>query len=615
MNNILGPAIGHTTSTSSKIWIYRKVGGPLFVKVSARGESDRVQEFKFISAEIPAAIAEFTDLNADTKYSYEIFTDRELSIALPIPDLESRDLYFWTMPKTAMDIYRYDFLVLSCHNPVEAEKSSAYRGRAFGVWEKLPKILKETVGGSKEPNPRVLFAILGGDQIYGDYIQDKVLNTNDAKARIDLYIGEYVRFWSNPSYRKILASTPSYLMWDDHDITDGWGSRDDSYISGKKEFLPEWRELFNAGATTFSAMQASRNPKPLSEAAFDCAFRVGSMGFFLADLRSNRNAKKGELWLDAQFENFRTWVEQNRQDLEVLFFVSPVVFAHGAPEIEEGVLKHWHHVVELFSRAQRAQLKWGKLKWVPFCFLVGVLAVCAVWFLNEMFWTLVATILLVFAFIKGLGKTQKVTLDRFVEALKKYSWARKFIRFIIRAAGVFIPPAVVDGFLGTVGDLRDDVEDAWAAPINAKHAESLLDHLFSLQNDPNPDKRVHAVILSGDIHSAGYSNIYSANAAHSARPVIPHIVASPVAYPPFPWIGEALYRKFTTGSVTVGSSGRYTAQIAHHFTERNVVVCSLRKPQGGTPALKAKFYVEGFSEPQTAVFDLEKSSHLERIQW
>ena len=60
----------------------------------------------------------------------------------------------------------------------------------------------------------------------------------------------------------------------------------------------------------------------------------------------------------------------------------------------------------------------------------------------------------------------------------------------------------------------------------------MLDFLFELQNPPNPAEALNVVILSGDIHTPGYSTIYSAEPNHQAKAVIPHIVASPVAYTP-----------------------------------------------------------------------------------
>ncbi|GFE66984.1 alkaline phosphatase D family protein [Litoreibacter roseus] len=91
--------------------------------------------------------------------------------------------------------------------------------------------------------------LLCGDQVYADPIWDRVpyfkkygLNgRNSGKKmsahRIDpaekeafiaqleaFYEDLYIGCWTRPSIAKVLASVPSVMMWDDHDIFDGWGS-------------------------------------------------------------------------------------------------------------------------------------------------------------------------------------------------------------------------------------------------------------------------------------------------------------------------------------------------------------------------------------------------------
>src|SRR3546814_20346878 len=41
------------------------------------------------------------------------------------------------------------------------------------------------------------------------------------------YFDLYVSRWSQQAVRPTLASIPSIMMWDDHDLIDGWGSYPD----------------------------------------------------------------------------------------------------------------------------------------------------------------------------------------------------------------------------------------------------------------------------------------------------------------------------------------------------------------------------------------------------
>lgn len=38
------------------------------------------------------------------------------------------------------------------------------------------------------------------------------------------YFSHYVKHWSEPMFSDALATIPQIMIWDDHDIFDGWGS-------------------------------------------------------------------------------------------------------------------------------------------------------------------------------------------------------------------------------------------------------------------------------------------------------------------------------------------------------------------------------------------------------
>ncbi|MGZ8846180.1 MAG: alkaline phosphatase D family protein [Pyrinomonadaceae bacterium] len=452
-------------------------------------------------------------------------------------------------------------------------KTKKYNG--FAVWQQIPEIIRV------DQNANVRFAILAGDQVYADDIEAQVLEERDPGKRKELYLRIYKEFWDNIEYRKVLCRVPAVLMWDDHDITDGWGSREDSYdAKDPQTFAPKWKDLFGTASEMFRIMQASRNPDPLSSGfsgGFDTCFRIGRAGFALADLRSNRNSRmvkkigdgkteyEGQIWLPEQMEAIRNWVEAERSKdaerlkeaersndpervkeaersrINTLFFVSSVVFSHDAPVITNLILRFW-------------------------------------------FWAL-----------------------DFVEWLGKIPFLRKHTK----------------KFNDSVGDLRDDINDSWGADINAKETDRVLDFLFGLQNPPPGKEAINVVILSGDIHTPGYSAIYSADPKHEKKAVIPHVVASPVAYKEFPWAAEAIFRHLTKVVLlgtkkTITNQGEvqtYTAQISHHFCYRNVAVVSLRNYAANESYVKVKYYLEGFPEPQIVFFDLIHSSRKEAIDW
>jgi hypothetical protein len=84
--------------------------------------------------------------------------------------------------------------------------------------------------------------MMGGDQLYCDSMWDKLvplqewarlpLNqriqqpfTDEMRSLVDQFYAEvYVERWSQAEPARVLAQVPSIMVWDDHDIFDGWGS-------------------------------------------------------------------------------------------------------------------------------------------------------------------------------------------------------------------------------------------------------------------------------------------------------------------------------------------------------------------------------------------------------
>lgn len=528
---LLGPFLGHVTTNSIKIWLHCE--GPLAVVYVTLHPTklDAPEVAKATLTLRPESL--FTDcvtvegLQPNTKYFYKLWTNPEYTLAFPLEGLEEKELQFWTLSDNPDE--QIDFLVMSCHNPT-VSLADGYEG--YAVWADLPQIV------ARESNKNVRFALLVGDQVYADDKEDEILAEESEEERVRLYLNVYRRFWSNIHYRRVMCSLPAVMIWDDHDITDGWGSRIPSFVGETSEFKENWRGLFNAAFRAFSIMQARRNPAALAadtREGLDFCFRVGKWGFVFLDLRTHRNLRLRTLHTEAQFDRVRTWVEENQQEMHTLFVISPVVFSHGSPVIEDLALKWWPLVMRVVD----------------------------------------------FFGLTPLGKGLQTKFKK------------------------------------SLGDISDDIKDSWGSKENAKEADRLLDFLFGLQNDPQ--HRVGVVILSGDIHTSGYANVYSSDQKHAGSSSIAHITSSTVAYTPFNWLLEAVYR-FASKTVELGERGAYSSQISHHFCNRSVAVVSLRPGPGeGDHQLKVKYYLEyyleGFPEPQTLHFDLNQTSHRENITW
>ena len=99
------------------------------------------------------------------------------------------------------------FCVVSCNG---AEQ--------LGAWERFGAFVEES-----QPS----FIVMMGDQVYMDEDEPDVFaNHSDADPvrRRHAMADKCRANWSRGVVAKVLANTPTYMVWDDHDIRDGWGS-------------------------------------------------------------------------------------------------------------------------------------------------------------------------------------------------------------------------------------------------------------------------------------------------------------------------------------------------------------------------------------------------------
>lgn len=148
----------------------------------------------------------------------------------------------------------------------------------------------------------------GGDQLYADEIvtahpdlQRWAGLPRRARHRIPFtaemreaarrwLLRRYLRLFQRPAIAGLLARVPSLMMWDDHDIMDGWGSHPSALLDspvghGLFEVAREMFALFQLGA---SAEAPPPHCPDRSSASFAWAARFPGLSVIAPDLRSER---------------------------------------------------------------------------------------------------------------------------------------------------------------------------------------------------------------------------------------------------------------------------------------------------------------------------------------
>jgi hypothetical protein len=341
---IAGPIVGHTDDTSTRIWI--QAGGDpaeYALRIPGRGVVPFVST-EGSELEFGTAIAVADGLRSEHRYSYDVLRRGRF---VPGGHGSVR-----TMPRpgSMADVL---FVTISCSD-----------WRRDGAWLELEQFVRDQ-------QPR--FILMLGDQVYLDFgtaaetLWPTHLETSPARRR-QLMAARYREHWQRAPVRRVMANTPIYMMWSDHEIRDGWGSwaSDSPTLQAKypkgAAITAKYNAYFEDARKVYWHFQMCHNfPTPIAEPYVPGArmtipmqFRCGRLAVLMLDDRGDR-----DLWRetngvlgDAQW-NFidNEFLPQLPRDIDALVIATqgPIV---GMSPNGEAVrrLGHREDDVELFSR-------------------------------------------------------------------------------------------------------------------------------------------------------------------------------------------------------------------------------------------------------------------------
>lgn len=152
--------------------------------------------------------------------------------------------------------------------------------------------------------------LLGGDQIYADQLWDQVpelarFNERPRAERVRraagsglrraverFYADLYASRFSQAEVAYALASIPTLMMWDDHDIFDGWGS-----YSREEQASAVFQTIFAAARSAFALFQLQSDAgAPVgripAQSAFNALLHFETGAVLVLDLRSERTQQQ-----------------------------------------------------------------------------------------------------------------------------------------------------------------------------------------------------------------------------------------------------------------------------------------------------------------------------------
>lgn len=381
-----GAIVGHTTSTSTRLWLRtgQEGGFTLLVYPESIDPDNAIFEgFKKPDYELSKVPGEIRRFNINTRY------ENDLTTVVDIDQLEPYTVYRYALYGSYVSNTKrivlgqdrphrfrtlsdqdgpHSFAFYSCHMPYKATLFGGTSVVNIEMWDCFGRAL------SRHYDDDLSFVIAGGDQVYVDGVKTlsiwRYLNIVMCKENgkllptqedmVSWYRDIYRGYWGFAGVRQVFSSYPIYMMWDDHELGDGWGSF--YFRPGKKKdelrkILPaldeagknlteaDGHELLKrmaaAGKKVYYEYQHSHNPKTKPD-HYHYAFKHGSSAFYALDGRGYRDVNRDAYRIlgREQLDEFIAWLDNlDQARTRYVFVVSAVPLVHLSAALVNSDLK------------------------------------------------------------------------------------------------------------------------------------------------------------------------------------------------------------------------------------------------------------------------------------
>jgi len=184
---------------------------------------------------------------------------------------------------------------------VDRERADASFGR-----------LRELIEAKGPDAPSLL--LLAGDQIYADATAG-LFDPKDRRAR---FYDAYREVWTAPNAREVLRQLPTYMMLDDHEVSDDWhpeDTGDEDYRNDRKWGLEafEGYQLAHSPNDAEALCAAAGVAPPTVTPNYFYSFEAGGFPFFACDTRTGRKSRQ-QIMSPVQFAALKHWLDTKQRD-------------------------------------------------------------------------------------------------------------------------------------------------------------------------------------------------------------------------------------------------------------------------------------------------------------
>ena len=314
----LADETGELTASSGRIWLK---GSAALRRASVPGKAEPVA----LDPPYYTAVVEAPPGKAIVEFSGEGGARRSVEVVVP----DARE-----MTKTGED---FSILFFGDLQPFALEEGEVYvnpgdgtsrPGRKegkFAALEEIRKVLRGVCEGTTGQMLRPSLIVGHGDQVYVEGAYEGYSKYGPAhpmaawtmefqpRPRVSpegfpAFLDRcYGRTWSLTTIDAALRNVPSVMVWDDHDIRDGWGSQGDEHIY-RETYFRAARDAYVAHQILRGPLRWGKDLEPL-ERSLHQSFRIKGLPVFVLDERNNRDVSVPSVLGEEQWKALRAWFQ------------------------------------------------------------------------------------------------------------------------------------------------------------------------------------------------------------------------------------------------------------------------------------------------------------------